>query len=94
MKSLVESYVYISMDSVVKADIFFFISSIAVVVVSAGLLVAGYYITRSLQRIERLAGRLEEKMIDATDEVKEIGENIKESFLYNMIFKKKKKTKK
>jgi HAMP domain-containing protein len=76
-----------------KADIFFFISSIAVVVVSIGILIAGYYITRSLQKIERLAERLEEKMVDATEEVREIGGNIKESFLYNLIFKKKKRTK-
>ncbi len=76
-----------------KADIFFFISSIAVVVVSVGILIVGYYIVHSLRRIEKFAERLEERIADTSDEVKAMGENIKESFIYNLIFKKKRKAK-
>lgn len=81
------------MDSVMQADIFFFISSIAVVVVSIGILVASYYVIRLLRRIELFAEKWEERMYDATEEVKGIGDDIKKSFLYNLIFKKKKQGK-
>lgn len=93
MKAIAPLSVYTYMDSVMKADIFFFISSIAVIVLTAGALVAEYYIVRSLQRIERFAERVEEKMYAASEEVQEIGSGIKESFIYNLIFKKKKRAK-
>lgn len=93
MKAIALLPVYTYMDSVMKADIFFFISSIAVIVLTVGVLIGLYYVTRSLQRLERLAKRLEEKMYAATEDVQELGEGIKESFLYKLIFKKKKRAK-
>lgn len=76
-----------------KSDIFFFITSIAVILVSGGVLVAIYYITRSIRIIERLVERVEEKVVMATEEVREIGGGIKDSLIYNLIFKKRRKPK-
>jgi len=81
------------MDPVMKSDIFFFITSIAVILVSGGVLVAIYYITRSIRIIERLVERVEEKVVMATEEVREIGGGIKDSLIYNLIFKKRRKPK-
>ncbi len=73
-----------------KADIFFFVTTLAVVVVSAGFLFALYYIIGAIKRLEGYAERIEAKMVDATSEVKEMGEDMRDSFIYNLIFKKKK----
>ncbi len=63
MKAIALLPVYTYMDSVMKADIFFFISSIAVIVLTLGALVVGYYVVRSLQRIERLGEGIEDSII-------------------------------
>ena len=79
------------MDTLVKADIFFFVTSIAVVLVSGALLYAIYYVLGAVKRLETYVEKIEANMKDASREAKEIGEDIRESFLYNLIFKKKKR---
>lgn len=82
------------MDTIMKADIFFFVTTISVVVVSAALLFGIYYIVGAVRRFESYAERIESNMKDASDEVRELGEDIRESFIYNFIFKKKKNARK
>ncbi len=89
------------MDTLVKADIFFFITSIAVIAVSIGILVGIYYIIRAIKKFEDYADRLEKEVKEKRDEVeeikndvKEIAQDIRESFVYNLLFKKGKKRKK
>ncbi|CAN5152525.1 hypothetical protein BH11PAT3_BH11PAT3_0710 [soil metagenome] len=74
-----------------KADIFFFVTTIAVVVVSIAVLASLYYVVGAFKRLEAYAVRIEENMKDASAEVKEMGEDIRDSFIYNFIFKKKKR---
>jgi len=88
------------METLVKADIFFFISSIAVVVVSVSIALGVYYVIGAIKRFEEYAENLEESLKERsedvkgiTEEVKEITDDIRESFLYNLLFKKKKKRK-
>ena len=77
-----------------KADIFFFVTTIAVVVLSVAILYSLFYIVSAFKRLEAYAEKIERNMEDASVEVKEIGEDIRESFLYNFLFKKKKRNKK
>ncbi|MDB5266602.1 MAG: hypothetical protein JWN89_417 [Parcubacteria group bacterium] len=79
------------MDTLVHADIFFFVTTIAVVLVSAGLLWALVYIVGAVKRLEVYVHKIAENTKDATEEVKEMGEDIRDSFLYQLLFKKKKK---
>ena len=79
------------MDTLMKADIFFFVTTIAVVVVSIAFLLSLYYVVNAIKRLEAYASRIEENMKDASAEVKEMGEDIRDSFIYNFIFKKKKR---
>ncbi len=81
------------MDTIMKADIFFFITTIAVVVLTVAILAALYYVVGAMKRLEAYADRIEDKLMDASVEVREMGEDIRDSFIYNLIFKKKKRKK-
>ncbi|MDB5254048.1 MAG: hypothetical protein JWL80_114 [Parcubacteria group bacterium] len=79
------------MDTFMKADIFFFVTTIAVVVVSIGIIVSLYYIVGAVRRLEAFAESIESNMKDASAEVKETIEDFKDSFVYNFLFRKKRK---
>lgn len=48
------------MESIVKADIFFFITSIAVILVTALVIVALYYCVRILRNVRDISERVDE----------------------------------
>lgn len=75
-----------------KADVFFFVTTIAVVVVSIGILVALYYIVSAVRRLESFADKIESSMKDASAEVREMADDLKDSFVYNFLFKKKRRS--
>lgn len=77
-----------------KADIFFFITTIAVVFLSILLGVALYYIITTFRRLRTLCEKVEQNIDIANIHVKEITTKIKESFLFNLIFGKKGNSKK
>lgn len=79
------------MDTLIKADIFFFITSIAVILVSIGILVALYYIVKAVDSFEKFSEKIEENMMDASEEVKEMAEDIRNSFLFSFLFGKKRR---
>jgi hypothetical protein len=60
------------MDTLAKANIFFFITTIAVGLITIGVLISLYYVVRAMKRLEELS---------------EITEEIRESFLFNLLFK-------
>jgi uncharacterized membrane protein (DUF485 family) len=64
------------MDSLMKADIFFFITSIAVVLVTVGLLITFVYVIRAMKKLER---------------VEDVADDVRQSFLWKFLFKKRKK---
>lgn len=79
------------MDTFMKADIFFFVTTIAVVVVSIGIIVSLYYIVGAFKRLEGFVESIESNTKDASAEVKEMVEDFKGSFVYNFLFRKKRK---
>lgn len=74
-----------------KADIFFFVSTIAVVIVAIFISILLYYAILAFRRMGQLIDKVEENMNNANIHVKEIVDQIKESFLFNLFFPKKKK---
>jgi hypothetical protein len=84
------------MDTLIKADIFFFVATICMVLLTAGVLILLYYAIRSARRIDILSEKIETKLdsivLEAREEIKEIGEDIRGSFWYNMLVKKKKRS--
>jgi uncharacterized protein YoxC len=78
------------MDTVLKADIFFFVTTIAVVAFSILGGIAFLYLIKILRNIKKATDKLE-------GEIEAIGENadalyhkIAESFVFNMLFGKRK----
>jgi len=71
------------MESLMKADIFFFVATIATVVVAAFLGVAIYYLVRFLKKANRISDSVE----DGIDQLKE---GVKDQPFLNFLFKKKK----
>jgi hypothetical protein len=76
------------MDTLERADMFFFITSIAVVIGTIAWGVVAYYLILAFRQIRRLSEKLEENMDDASDEVRDLVFDIRESFLYRTLFRK------
>jgi hypothetical protein len=81
------------MDTLAKADIFFFVTTIAVVFVTIGLLVSFYYVVTAIRRLTDTIEKIERNMKDASEDVKEMAEDVRESFLFSLLFRKKRRTK-
>lgn len=82
------------MDTLMKADIFFFVTTIAVVFVSIFLMVLFYYMIVAVRRLRALTDMVEKNITSANEHVQEIATQIKESFIFNLLFPKRRKRKK
>jgi hypothetical protein len=78
------------MESILKADIFFFIASISVVIITLILLVAGFYFIKILRNFYKISNILKNTTEDAEIELREMGSHIRQSPLFTFIFGKKK----
>ncbi len=75
------------MQEFIKADIFFFITSIAVVLVTIGLAVALYYIIRILCNIREVTERMDEGSKVLAEDLSELRGTIRrEGFVWGHIF--------
>lgn len=85
------------METLAKADIFFFITAIAVVILSAAFAVVLVYIIRILKRVDEISERVKKESDAVMDEVASFRQNLKEEGLnFNRIislFSKKSKRK-
>ena len=82
------------METLVKADIFFFVATIAVALFTIFLIIALYYGIIAFKRIRKLSDKVEANFDTASTEVKEIVEEVKSSFLFNFLFMRNKNQKK
>lgn len=82
------------MESVLKSDVFFFISSIAVVIFTVIFIIVGFYFIKMMRNFSQISERLKSTVEGATSSLEEVGENIKESPIFTFFFGKKKKSKK
>ena len=81
-------------NTLLNADIFFFISSIGFVVLFALLAVLlGYSIT-FMRTMNRLGSKIEEDAGVITDEARMFISDVRDSTLYRMLFRKKRSIKK
>ena len=77
------------MDTLMKANIFFFITSIAVVIfVILGSIIA-IYVIRILGSIKRASDKLEDGVDAAFENADALSTKIRESFIFNLLFGKK-----
>ena len=77
------------MDTLMKANIFFFITSVAVVLFTIFWTIIAVYIVRILRNIKRASDKLEDGIDAAFESADALSTKIRESFLFNLLFWKK-----
>jgi hypothetical protein len=70
------------MQSIVHADIFFFVSTIALVVISAALLVALYYCVRILRDVREVVAEWKKVGLEVGQDVHKFRNRIKKFLLH------------
>jgi len=78
------------MESILKADIFFFVTTIAVVVLVLFFLVALFYFIKMVRNFYKISKILKNYADDANSELRELGEQIRQSPLFTFLFGKEK----
>ncbi len=78
------------MQTFIHADIFFFITSIAVVVFLILGSITFWYVIGILRNIKKASDKIEDKIEVASEHAEDLYHSIKESFLFAMLFGKKK----
>lgn len=79
------------MNTLVHADIFFFISTIGFIVLFAIGVVAAVYVVGILRQIKKISQKIGENAEDISDEAREFVHDLRESTIYHMLFGRKKK---
>lgn len=78
------------MESILKSDIFFFITSISVVVITLVFLVAGFYFIKMMRNFYKISEILKNYTVNTENELKDMIGHIRQSRLFTFIFGKEK----
>jgi uncharacterized membrane protein len=74
------------MDTLIHADIFFFVSTIALIVLSIGALIALIYIIRILRNVTHVSDKVKEESDEILKDMRELRGNIKsEGFSFRRL---------
>lgn len=77
-------------ETLIHADIFFFIASIGTIIFIILISIAIYYLIGLLKNVRNLTGTLQDKVNGVSEDLEEMRKKISESLIYNLIFMKKK----
>jgi hypothetical protein len=78
------------MESILKSDVFFFITSISVIIITLMLLVAGCYFIKILINFHKISITLRKHTEDIDGELRNMGNHVRQSPLFTFIFGKEK----
>ncbi len=81
------------MESFLKADIFFFISSISVIIITLIFLIAGIYFIKMIRNFYKISSSLRKYTKDTEEELRDLGSHIRQSPIFTFIFGKEKRKK-
>lgn len=82
------------MNTLIQADVFFFITTISVIIFTILSSIAMYYLIGGLRSFKRISKNLEHKIDTVGDEVDELKHRVSQSFIFNLLFAKRLKAKK
>lgn len=82
------------MNTLEQAQIFFFISSVGFVILFALIAIILFYAISAFKAFSRIADKIEENIDTIGDVTTELLEDVKDSWIFNFIFGKSKKSKK
>jgi MFS-type transporter involved in bile tolerance (Atg22 family) len=78
------------MESILKSDIFFFITSICMVVFTIIFLIAGIYFIKIVKNFYKISKILRMHVEEIDDNLRDLGEHIRNSKLFIFLFGKEK----
>ena len=78
------------MESILKSDIFFFITSISVILCTIVFIIAGYYVIKTMKNISLISESLKNTVESATSDLAEMSDHVRDSAIFSFIFGKKK----
>ncbi len=82
------------MNSILTSDIFFFITSFAVIIVTLVFVTALIYLVRILRDFKEMSERIKNMVQTTEEEFEDISRTITESWIFKFLFGKKKPVKK
>jgi len=84
---------YTPLESFIKADIFFVVTTIAVIFVTLFFIIALFYFIKLIRNFYKISKILRKCASDTDGELRELGEQIRQSPLFVFLFGKEKKKK-
>ncbi len=82
------------MNSLIQANIFFFITSIFVIILTFILILGGYYLIKALKNFYTISEIVKNYAQNTEDELQDISKHIRQSAIFTFIFGKKNRKKK
>lgn len=82
------------MDTLMQSQVFFFISSVGFVTLWILVAIFIFYLIRATVTFSKIMERVEKDIDHIGDTTKEMLDEVKHSFIFNFLFKKKRKTRK
>ena len=82
------------MDTLLQSQIFFFISSVGFVLLWILVAIFLFYLIRATNTFSRIMDRVEKDIDNIGDTTKEMLDDVRESAVFNFLFKKKRRSRK
>ena len=82
------------MDTLLQSQVFFFISSIGFVVLWIFIIILLFYLIRVTNTFSKIIDKVEKDVDSIGDTTKEMLEEVRDSTVFNFLFRKKKKRRK
>ena len=79
------------MESILKSEIFFFISSISVILITIIFIVVGFYLIKIMKNFSHISDELKKTVDGAASSLSEVGDNIKNNPVFKFFFGSKRK---
>jgi len=78
------------MESIIQSDIFFFITSISVIIFTIFFVIIGFHLVKIMKNFSHISEVLKNTVDSADSELREMSEHVRNSAIFNFIFGKKK----
>ncbi|KKS05223.1 MAG: hypothetical protein UU82_C0016G0002 [Candidatus Nomurabacteria bacterium GW2011_GWC2_41_8] len=82
------------MDLVLQSQVFFFISSVGFVMLWILTAIFLFYLIRATNTFSRIMDKIEKNIDNVGDTTKELLEDVRDSAVFNFLFRKKRKSRK
>jgi HAMP domain-containing protein len=82
------------MEAILDSQVFFFISSMGFIILGAMTAVFLFYLIRATRAFSQIMDKVEEDVEHIGDTTKEMLDEVKDSMVFNFLFRKKKKERK